>query len=273
MLRKLQIMELSCMKHQKYNCSKFYRIGKIYISATNPEDAKTRITKAALEGHGGYVCVSNLRMIRYAGEHPDYADLMGGSLMNFPDGKPLMWCARLWGIKKVETTNGPAFFKEMLSNGSKSLKHYLLGDTQDVLNMILEKNNSEYHANIVGAEALPFAAVDEFDYKGISERIKESGANVVWTAMRAPKQDQFDQRLFSLLPNVVSLGVGRAFRLLIGEVKDAPGWAHKAGIAGIFTRKASLWKAVRWYIGSFFYLFGYCIQILWFKIVGRKYNE
>ena len=250
-----------------------YKIGKVYITATNPKDAKERITEAALSGRGGYVCVSNLRMIRYAGGHPDYANLMGDSLMNFPDGKPLMWCARLWGLKNVKTTNGPAFFKEMLSNGSKSLKHYLLGDTQDVLDMILEKNNSEYHANIVGAEALPFAAVDEFDYKGISERIKASGANVVWTAMRAPKQDQFNQRLYSLLPNVVSLGVGRAFRLLIGEVKDAPGWAHKAGVAGIFTRKVSLWEAIRWYIESFFYLAGYCTQILWRKMTGRECDE
>lgn len=250
-----------------------YRIGKVKISATNPKDAKERITQAALEGNGGYVCVSNLRMIRYAGGHPDYANLMDASLMNFPDGKPLMWCARLWGLSNVETTNGPAFFKEMLSNGSKSLKHYLLGDTQDVLDMILEKNNKEYHASIVGAEALPFAAVDEFDYKGISERIKASGANVVWTAMRAPKQDQFNQRLYSLLPNVVSLGVGRAFRLLIGEVKDAPGWAHKAGVSGIFTRKVSLWEAIRWYIESFFYLAGYCTQILWRKMTGRACDE
>ena len=250
-----------------------YRIGKVRISATNPEDAKERITEAALSGKGGYVCVSNLRMIRYAGEHLDYADLMGGSLMNFPDGKPLKWCARLWGLKNVETTNGPAFFKEMLSNSSKSLKHYLLGDTQDVLDKILEKNNSDYHANIVGAEALPFAAVDEFDYEGISERIKASGANIIWTAMRAPKQDEFNQRLYSRLPNVVSLGVGRAFRLLIGEVKDAPDWAHKAGIAGIFTRKTSLWKAIKWYFESFFFLVGYCSQIIWWRIKGRACYE
>ena len=50
-----------------------YKIGKVHISATNPENAKEKITKAALEGNGGYVCVSNLRMIRYAGGHPDYA--------------------------------------------------------------------------------------------------------------------------------------------------------------------------------------------------------
>ena len=56
-----------------------YRIGKIHISATNPKDAKERITENALNGIGGYVCVSNLRMIRYAGKHNDYAQLMEGS--------------------------------------------------------------------------------------------------------------------------------------------------------------------------------------------------
>lgn len=250
-----------------------YRIGSIHISVTNPEDAKNRITEFALSGNGGYVCVSNLRMIRYAGEHEDYARLMSESLMNFPDGKPLKWCARLWGLKTVETTNGPAFFKTILSGGDHKLKHYLLGDTQDIINRILEKNEKEYSADIVGSEALPFAAVDEFDYEHIAERIKQSGANIVWTAMRAPKQDEFNQRLSRILPEVVSLGVGRAFRLLVGEVKDAPGWAHKAGVAGIFTRKVSLWQAISWYFESFFYLLGYFAQICWWRLKGRKSYE
>lgn len=250
-----------------------YRIGKIHISATNPTDAKEKITAYALNGEGGYVCVSNLRMIRHAGKHEDYARLMEDSLMNFPDGKPLKWCARLWGLKSVETTNGPAFFKAMLSGGDKRLKHYLLGDTQDIIDRIIEKNRSEYGADIVGAEALPFAAVDEFDYENIAERIKASGANVVWTAMRAPKQDEFNQRLSGILPGVVSLGVGRAFRLLVGEVKDAPEWAHKAGVAGIFTRKTSLWNALKWYFESSFFLMGYFVQICWLRLKGRKCYE
>ena len=250
-----------------------YRIGSIHISVTNPKDAKERITTYALNGKGGYVCVSNLRMIRYAGKYSDYVQLMEGSLMTLPDGKPLQWCARLWGQKNVETTNGPSFFKEMLSNGAKQLKHYLLGDTQDVLDKIKEKNDNEFHADIVGYEALPFAAVEEFDYEHIAERIKASGANVVWTAMRAPKQDEFNQRLSAILPNVVCLGVGRAFRLLVGEVKDAPEWAHKAGVAGIFTRKVSLWQTLKWYFESSFFLIGYFAQICWLRLKGRKCYE
>lgn len=252
---------------------KRYRIGKVHISATNPSSAKEKISTCALRGNGGYVCVSNLRMIRYAGIHPDYAKLMDDSLMNFPDGKPLKWCASLWGLKNVQTTNGPAFFKELLTNGDSRLKHYLLGDTQDILDRIQEKNNIEFRANIVGAEALPFADVEEFDYEGIAQRIRESRANIIWTAMRAPKQDEFNQRLSVILPNVVSLGVGRAFRLLVGEVKDAPSWAHKAGLAGIFTRKTSLWNALKWYFNSSFYLVGYFAQICSLRLRGRKCHE
>lgn len=249
---------------------KRYRIGKIHISATNPKDAEERITQAALKGEGGYICVSNVRMIRHAGKHADYASLMEESLMNIPDGKPLEWCAKLWGLQGVKCANGPALFKQMLNNGSKELKHYLLGDTQDVLDKIVE---TATNAQIVGAEALPFAKVEEFDYAGIAKRVADSGAQIVWTAMRAPKQDEFDQRLSKLVPHVVSIGVGRAFRLYTGEVHQAPGWAQKAGVAGIFTRKTSLWKAIRWYIESSFYLLGYFTGIIIRRLTGRRCYE
>ena len=249
---------------------KRYRIGKIHITATNPKDAEEQITQAALKGEGGYICVSNVRMIRHAGKHPDYAGLMEHSFMNIPDGKPLEWCAKLWGLKGVKCANGPALFKQMLNNGNRELKHYLLGDTQDVLDKIVE---AATNAQIVGAEALPFAKVEEFDYEGIAKRVEESGAQVVWTAMRAPKQDEFDQRLSKLVPHVVCVGVGRAFRLYTGEVQQAPGWAQKAGLAGIFTRKVSLWKAIQWYIESTFYLIGYTSTIIWHRITGRKCYE
>lgn len=249
-----------------------YRVGKVFISATNPYDAEKKITESAIGGVGGYVCVSNVRMIRYAGKHPEYANLMKEALMCLPDGTPLTWCGKLWGLK-VACTNGPATFKAMLSKGDSGLKHYLLGDTQDVLDQIMALNEKEYHARIVGAESLPFTSVDKFDYKHIAKRIKESGANIIWTAMRAPKQDEFDKILSGYLPNVPSVGVGRAFRMLTGEVREAPVWAQKMGVTGVFTRKLSLGKTLAWYFESFFFVFGYCVQILWRRMMGRACDE
>lgn len=255
------------------NQQDFFRIGSTKISVTNPKETINKITDAVVTGKSGYICVSNMRMIRFAGKDYQYKKLMDGSFMNLPDGTPLTWLGKMWGLKNIECTNGPALFMSMLSEANPKCKHYLLGDTEDVIADILRLNNEQYHANIVGAEALPFCAVEEFDYNGIAKRLEGSGANIVWTAMRAPKQDQFDQILCTHTNKVVAIGVGRAFRLLTGSVQGAPKWAQKMGIAGLFTRKVSLGSALWWYLETFFFLGAYVVQIMFRRLTGKKYYE
>lgn len=247
-----------------------YKVGKTYISRTNPNDAIVKVTEAALNGNGGYICVSNMRMVQYAGEHPEYNQLMKGSFMNWPDGRPLSWCGRIWGLKEVKCTSGPSTFMKMMSNPNPQLKHFLLGDTQDVLDEIVATYKD---AGIVGTYSLPFVDVDEFDYAGIAKMVEDSGANVVWTAMTAPKQDVFDQKLCAYLPHVVMIGVGRAFRISIGKVKDAPEWAKKMGVGGMYIGRKSKPQLLWWYIKKSFVLLSYYISIFWNRITGKKYYE
>ena len=250
-----------------------YRIGKTYISATTPADAQSRIEEAALNGQGGYVCVSNMRMVKYAGKNPKYASLMEQSLLNVPDGMPLVWCGHLWGYKKVARVMGFELMELLLKSCDKSLSHYFLGDTQDVLNKLISKYRNEYGSNIAGAYSLPFAEVDEFDYEGIAKMITDSGAKIVWTAMRSPKQDFFNRKLTEIKPNIVCVGVGRAFRLAIGEFKDVPKAAKAFGLSGIWLRRTSLWNTLSWYFQSCFYLGYYFLQIVFSRLVGKKSNE
>lgn len=250
-----------------------FRIGRVHISKTNPTSAIEAITNAVILGKGGYICVSNMRMVRFAGKDKVYKQLMDGSFMNLPDGTPLTWLGKLWGLKGLACTNGPALFKRMLAESNHNCRYYLLGDTEDVIADILKLNEDVYNANIVGAESLPFCTVEEFDYEGITKRLKESGANIVWTAMRAPKQDQFNQILCTHIDGVIAIGVGRAFRLLTGSIQEAPKWAQKLGMAGIFTRKVSLAKTIEFYFITSFYLIAYAMQILWRRFKGKKYYE
>jgi len=251
----------------------YFRIGCTPISITNPENAAKQISQFAKTGEGGYICVSNLRMVIFANRDNEYLRLMESSLMNLPDGTPLTWCSKLWGLENTAVTNGPFMFHKLLSNVDTELKHYLLGDTQEVVDAIKKKYKKEFGAMIVGGKTLPFANVDDFDYKTIAEQIKASGANIVWTAMRAPKQDQFNQRIAKILPNVVFLGVGRAFRISIGEVTDAPDWGRKLGISGIFTRKQGLGTTLVWYFKSAFSLAYYMCQIIVKRLMGKHCYE
>lgn len=250
-----------------------FSVGKTYISRTNPEETVNRISEAALEGRGGYVCVSNLRTVLLAGKDEKYCHLMRDSFMNWPDGTPLSWCGKAWGLKDVSYTNGPSTFKLMLMNGNDRIKHFLLGDTQDVLDAIVMRYGNKEGATIVGTYSPPFVPLEKFDFDAIEDMIRKSGANIVWTAMTAPKQDFFDQIMSRRMANVLFIGVGRAFRISIDMVKEAPEWAQKSGLGGLFISKkkpiARVWSDFR----RSFVLLGFLLRIRFRKLIGKKYYE
>ena len=248
-----------------------FSVGKTYISRTNPQDTINKITEAAINGTGGYICVSNLRTVLHAGKDEHYRKLMRESFMNWPDGTPLSWCGKAWGLKDVSFTNGPATFKKALSGEYTGLKHFLFGDIQEVLDRIVERYGKT--ANIVGVFSPPFAPLEEYDLDKMERMIRDSGANIVWTAMTAPKQDYFDQLMAKRLPNVLFIGVGRAFRISIDMVKEAPAWAQKSGLGGLFISKkkplARVWSDFR----RSFILFGFWLKIKYRKLTGHEYFE
>lgn len=248
-----------------------FRIGNVHISITSTKTAIQTIEEAALNGTGGYVCFSNMRTVQYAGKDESYRELMDGSLMNCADGRPLVWCGRMWGIKEEKSTPGPVVFKKELETGNKDLKHFLLGDTDEVLATLKEKFADK--ANIVGMYSPPFAPIETYDYDTIVTMIRDSGANVVWTALKAPKQDFLSQKLSALMPEIPFVAVGRAFRIAIGMVKEAPSWAIKMGLAWLFNHRRPLpitiWSITR----RFFVLIAYLIRILFRRLRGIKYYE
>lgn len=247
-----------------------YRIGRVYISATNPEHAIKSIEEEANKNKACYICVTNLRMIRYAATDKAYQKLMYNSYMNLPDGTPLTWCGKLWGQKDIACTSGPNLFKTMLEKGNKNTRHFLLGDTQEVLDALKTKFSKEYGTNIVGTYSPPFAEVEDFDYEEIAKIIRNSNANIIWTAMRAPKQDYFNQKLCNHIEHGVCIGVGRAFRVALGEFPSVPKWAKKLGLSGIYMRRKSLLATLWWYIQSSFYLAFYMLQIIYWITFRQK---
>ena len=214
-----------------------YRIGKVYISATNPEEAEGKITNAALNGVNGYICVSNVRTVYMANHDKDYCELMNNAFMCTPDGMPLTWMARLWGRKDVKRTDGPDLFVSMLTKPESGVKHFLLGDTDETLAAVNEKYPM---ANIVGTYSPPFLPLEEYDLQSIADMINESGANVVWLSLRSPKQDYLAQRLQPLLHGKLCIGVGAAFRFALGEYKHPNKTVQKLGLTGFFWRKIGI---------------------------------
>lgn len=251
-----------------------YRIGKTFISITNPIDAQERIKASVEAGGGTYVCVSDPRTVDLAAKDPKYREVMANSLMNTPDGQPTLWAARLWGLKNVERTMGPILFQNMITNPSSGLKHYLLGDTEETLQKIVEKASAS-NALIVGHYSPPFCKLEEYDYAEIAKMINESGADLVWIAMRAPKQDYFAVNILPYLDRKVCIGVGAAFRFYLGEYKMAPPLIRKLGLMGIYWgRKGQPWGKFIWgYLSNNMPFLWHLAKIPFRRLIGKKYYE
>lgn len=261
----------------KYNPKfDYYRVGKAPILVTSQEDAAARVKDLIRKGKKGYICISTMRTVVVANKEPKYLEVMENSLFNTPDGTPLVWCGRSWGIKQAQRACGPHLFDDLLKDKDPILKHFLLGDTEETEMKLKEKCENEYGTQIVGMYSPPFAPLEEYDIPGIAKMINESGANIVWTSLRAPKQDYLNALLAPYVNDgVVLIGVGAAFRYKIGELKSPDGFLQKIGLAGLlFKRKGSKrFDQIKWYVKHAWYMLKYLVSITLKRMIGKPYYK
>ena len=130
-------------------------------------------------------------------------------------------------------------------------------------------------AVVAGCFSPPFKPLEEYDLADMAKMINNSGANVVWTSLRAPKQDYLGMMLKPLLNDgIVVIGVGAAFRSYLGEYKAPDGLLQKMGLAGLgMMRNSTIWKELKWYFKHTFVLIGYFFKIMWRRLRGVKCSE
>lgn len=261
----------------KYNPKfDYYRVAKAPILVTSQEDAANRVKELIRKGEKGYICISTIRTVVVANNESKYLEVMENSLFNTPDGTPLVWCGRAWGIRQAQRACGPHLFDDLLEDKDPNLKHFLLGDTEETELKLKEKCENEYGTQIVGMYSPPFAPIEEYDIPAIAKMINESGANIVWTSLRAPKQDYLNAMLAPYVNDgVVLIGVGAAFRYKIGELKSPDGFLQKIGLAGLlFKRKDSKpINEITWYIKHAWYLLKYLVSITLKRLIGKPYYK
>ena len=259
----------------KYDKGKdFFRIGRVRISITNEDAAIQYIKDAISRKKKGYVCISNMRTVSIANKDDKYQEVMENSLMNTPDGTPLVWCGHWWGVKEVGRACGPHIFSRILREKNTDLKYFFLGDTDETLATLKMKVTEEYGTIVAGVYSPPFLPLEEYDIKGMAKMINESGANIVWTSLRAPKQEFLAAKWAPHMNDgVVIVGVGAAFRSEIGQLRQPDGFLQKIGLAGLlFKRKdSSWWTEFKWYAVQSTLLMKYFITIKWRKIKGVKH--
>jgi exopolysaccharide biosynthesis WecB/TagA/CpsF family protein len=169
-----------------------------------------------------------------ADRDPALLDLLRSASINFPDGKSVVWANRLvhhgLGLP-TERVYGPDLVADVVELGQDAgLRHFLLGSTPDVLDRLETNLLARYpRAIIVGTESPPFRELDPSERRHQADRIRASGAQIVWVGLGTPKQDREAARLAATLP-LVAVAVGAAFDFIAGTKSQAPRWMRDNGL-------------------------------------------
>ena len=208
---------------------------KTNINVTDMDKTIEYITGNLEALRGDYICVSNVHTTVMAFRDEEYRKVQNSGAMALPDGQPLSIVSRRRGYVQAKRVPGPDLMPAILNlSQEKGYTHYFYGSTKSTLEQLKKAVLSKYpKVKIVGMYAPPFRELTEEEDEKITRRINDSGADFVWVALGAPKQEKWMYEHRGRVGGLM-IGVGAAFDFIAGTVKRAPMWMQKLCLEWVF---------------------------------------
>jgi N-acetylglucosaminyldiphosphoundecaprenol N-acetyl-beta-D-mannosaminyltransferase len=185
-----------------------------------------------------------------------------------PDGMPLVWSLNTKlpdGEKLTDRVYGPTLMLETLrgTQGQPEFRHFFLGGKESTLEKLHARFAEEFPETVIaGSHSPPFGEWTEAEFDKICQKIKDSGANLIWVCFGCPKQELWIARHKERLPPGVYFGIGAAFAFHAGEVSQAPAILQRIGMEWAYRIAAEPRRLFKRY-------FTYNSLFLWYSLLDR----
>lgn len=148
------------------------------------------------------------------------------------DGMGVVWGARFLGYDVPERVAGVDLFHNLLAmSAERGFPVYLLGAKEEVVSQ----------AAAIVRERFPGLQVAGYhhgyfwdDEQAVVNKIRESGARLLFVAITSPKKENFINRWKDQLGVDFVMGVGGTFDVVAGKVKRAPDWMQECGLEWLY---------------------------------------
>ena len=207
----------------------------INYAVARTEEAVLHVIRHIHELSGEYICFSNVHTSVMGKENKQYREVLNGAAFTFPDGNPIAQYQQKEGYELAERVAGPDFMEHMFrATADGSLSHFFYGASQETLDALKANLEEKYpKLNIKGMYSPPFRPLSEEEDKANVEMINNSGADIVWIGLGAPKQENWMNAHKGKITGVM-MGVGAGFDFHAGTIKRAPKWIQKIGFEWLY---------------------------------------
>jgi N-acetylglucosaminyldiphosphoundecaprenol N-acetyl-beta-D-mannosaminyltransferase len=201
----------------------------------NMDGALKAVMESITHKNGQYFCFINIHVAMEAERNHEFKKVLKDSAGNFPDGMGVAWALKFLGNPFEGRVRGADFLLRFCFHAAeKGYKIFLYGNTEDTLDVLKAKLRSLFpKIKIVGSISPPFREITKEEDEDYICQINESGADIVFVSLGAPKQEQWMAKHQDRI-KAVQLGVGAAFSFITGKVKEAPTWMQKSYLEWLY---------------------------------------
>ncbi|HZS93550.1 MAG TPA: WecB/TagA/CpsF family glycosyltransferase [Chloroflexota bacterium] len=179
----------------------------------------------------------NAEYVMIARRRPDFADVIARADLATPDGMGVVWAMRLRGANQRARVGGSDLIWSLSRlAASRGESVFLLGAADGVAREAARRLQAHVPGLVIAGTfaGSPSAA----EAGAIVQRIKRSGASILYVAFGAPGQDAWLDRHLEATGALIGIGVGGSFDYVAGRARRAPGWMRESGLDW-------LWRLIR----------------------------
>lgn len=148
------------------------------------------------------------------------------------DGMGVVWGARMLGFDVPERVAGIDLFHALNARAAQEKQSvYYLGAKEDIVAKATQTMQQQYPGLHVAGYHHGYFWDDE---AAVVEKIKASGAKLLFVAITSPKKERFINKWKADLGVQFVMGIGGTLDVVAGKVERAPTWMQNAGLEWLY---------------------------------------
>lgn len=216
-----------------------------------------------------YVAFTGMHGVAEAQKDRALQEILNTADLVVPDGMPLVWLARWHGYPLRRRVYGPELMEAFCQKTRSRYRHFFYGGKPGVAEELARALRERFDIVVAGTYTPPFRHLTREEELELAARLEAAAPDVLWVGLSTPKQERWMYEHRHRLNVPVMLGVGAAFDLNSGNLKQAPSWMREHGFEWLFRlllEPRRLWR--RYLIYGAGFLWNVSLELLGWKQSG-----
>ena len=224
-----------------------FKVLGVRVDAVQIPDVIAEVERWIAErGPSRYVAVTGMHGITESRQDKRFRGILAAASLVVSDGMPLVWLGRWHGFKTMKRrVYGPELTDAFCAVTGNRYRHFFYGGAPGVAEDLARTLEQRHGIRVAGTYCPPFRPLTEAEDREVVNLIEASQADIIWVGLSTPKQETWMYEHREKVSAPAMFGIGAAFDLNTGRLKQAPAWMRENGLEWLFRLLAEpkrLWR-------------------------------